>query len=104
MNMCFQGTLQDDGDLEEAFGVLRFGEIFSFCSSGIEDRIGRIYTERDYDCKRQSTPAKTSKSKLTFFYSLVWINYSADLKRVIYVFDYTDEYGKVCSKQTYRRM
>lgn len=49
----------DDEDLGEAFGVLRFGEIFSFCSSGNEERMGRIYTERDYDCKRQLTPART---------------------------------------------
>lgn len=47
----------DDEDLEDAFGVLRFGEIFSFCSSGSDDRMGRIYTERDYDCKRQLTKA-----------------------------------------------
>lgn len=52
-----EASADDDEDLEDAFGVLRFGEIFSFCSSGSEERMGRIYTERDYDCKRQRTPA-----------------------------------------------
>lgn len=52
-----EASADDDEDLEDAFGVLRFGEIFRFCSSSSEERMGRIYTERDYDCKRQRTPA-----------------------------------------------
>lgn len=50
-----EALAEDDEDLGEAFGVLRFGEIFSFCSSGSDERMGRVYTERDYDCKRQLT-------------------------------------------------
>lgn len=41
----------DDEDLETAFGLERF-DIFSFASVGREDRMGRSYTERDFESKR----------------------------------------------------
>lgn len=41
----------DDEDLETAFGMERF-DIFSFASVTGEDRMGRNYTEKDFECKR----------------------------------------------------
>lgn len=58
-----EAAADDNEDLEDAFGVLRFGEIFSFCSSGSEERMGRIYTERDYDCKRRRARSGTHQQK-----------------------------------------
>lgn len=46
-----QTPYDDDEDLEAAFGLERF-DIFSFASVTSEDRMGRNYTERDFECKR----------------------------------------------------
>lgn len=46
-----QTPYDDDEDLETAFGLERF-DIFSFASVAGEDRMGRNYTERDFECKR----------------------------------------------------
>lgn len=46
-----QTAYDDDEDLEAAFGLERF-DIFSFASVACEDRMGRNYTERDFECKR----------------------------------------------------
>lgn len=60
----------DDEDLETAFGMERF-DIFSFASVAGEDRMGRHYTEKDFECKRTLQIVI-----LFFFYLEIWSNYS----------------------------
>lgn len=66
-----QKAYDDDEDLETAFGLERF-DIFSFASVAAEDRMGRSYTERDFERKRMLQIVVSF-----FFFNLeIWSNYT----------------------------
>lgn len=43
---------EEEEDLEKALSVERFGDIISDSASPSGDRMGRNYTEKDFECKQ----------------------------------------------------
>lgn len=47
---------EEEENLEKALSVERFGDIISDSASPSGDRMGRNYTEKDFECKQSPQP------------------------------------------------
>lgn len=48
---------EEEENLEKALSVERFGDIISDSASHSGDRMGRNYTEKDFECKQNLQPS-----------------------------------------------